>query len=307
MTPNQLKAGILKNQYPNLLVFMGKETKLKQFYITKMSSSWDKIDDYKNLNFGMKTVIPQTKYYLIDGDCLKNISQNDLVNMKSKMLQSINKYIFNYSSDSDIPSLIKTELGPYMVNFEHLNINQLLNHFKDVELSAEEFTELFEICNYDYTKIELELQKILAYTKEKRLTPSIAFEILKNEEIIDIPIGDVLFDFTNPVIRGNITQVNYWLNKIKQTDEPLLGIVKTLYDGFKNLYAVQSTQKNKDARSKIGLEQNRIYAISKNLNIYSNQELERNLKILQYVEQGIKTGQISNKYALDYLVVNLLT
>lgn len=306
MTVNQLKEKIIKNEYPNLLVFTGPETKLKTFYLSKMSNNWNKIDDYKTLNFGVKSIIAQTNYYLIDGDSFNNITQSELSNIKSKILQSTNKYVIIFYSEEKLNKTLSDELGSYEVKFEHLNINKLLEHFKHIELSDEELTELFEICGYDYIKIELEIQKILAYTKEKKLTPSIAYELLKKEEIIQIPIGDVLFNFTNPVIQGNITQVNYWLYKIKQTEEPILGIVKTLYDGFKNLYAVKATQKNKDARSKIGLEQNRIYAISKNLNIYNEKELERNLRILEFIEQGIKTGQVSEKYALDYLTVNLL-
>lgn len=306
MTVNQLKEKIIKNEYPNLLVFTGPETKLKLFYLSKMSNNWNKIDDYKTLNFGVRSIIAKTNYYLIDGDSFNNITQSELSNIKSKMLQSTNKYVIIFYSEEKLNKTLSDELGSYEVKFEHLNINKLLEHFKHIELSDEELTELFEICGYDYIKIELEIQKILAYTKEKKLTPSIAYELLKKEEIIQIPIGDVLFNFTNPVIQGNITQVNYWLYKIKQTEEPILGIVKTLYDGFKNLYAVKATQKNKDARSKIGLEQNRIYAISKNLNIYNEKELERNLRILEFIEQGIKTGQVSEKYALDYLTVNLL-
>lgn len=306
MTVNQLKEKIIKNEYPNLLVFTGPETKLKTFYLSKMSNNWNKIDDYKTLNFGVRSIIAKTNYYLIDGDSFNNITQSELSNIKSKMLQSTNKYVIIFYSEEKLNKTLSDELGSYEVKFEHLNINKLLEHFKYIELSNEELTELFEICEYDYIKIELEIQKILAYTKEKKLTPSIAYELLKKEEIIQIPIGDVLFNFTNPIIQGNITQVNYWLYKIKQTEEPILGIVKTLYDGFKNLYAVKATQKNKDARSKIGLEQNRIYAISKNLNIYNEKELERNLRILEFIEQGIKTGQVSEKYALDYLTVNLL-
>ena len=306
MTVNQLKEKIIKNEYPNLLVFTGPETKLKTFYLSKMSHNWNKISDYKTLNFGVKSIIAQTNYYLIDGDSFNNITQSELSSIKSKMLQSTNKYVIIFYSEEKLNKILSDELGSYEVKFEHLNINKLLEHFKHIELSDGELTELFEICGYDYIKIELEIQKILAYTKEKKLTPSIAYELLKKEEIIQIPIGDVLFNFTNPVIQGNITQVNYWLYKIKQTEEPILGIIKTLYNGFKNLYAVKATQKNKDARSKIGLEQNRIYVISKNLNIYNEKELERNLRILEFIEQGIKTGQVSEKYALDYLTVNLL-
>lgn len=305
MTPNQLKAGIIKNQYPNILIFTGPETYVKTFYLNKISNNWVRENDIKNISFNVKSLFPL--YYLIDGESLNSQKDADLEKLKDKLLVTgKNKYVFVYNNGEKLSKNVETIFSNYIVKFNALNQNHLLAEFSSYGLSPEEAIELFDFCNNDYLKIQNELKKIEAYTKELNISPSIAYTMLKNQDIIIKPIGDIIFNFTGAIMSGNITQANYWLEKIKQTDEPFLVILTTLYKNFKTLYLVKASEGNKQVRANIGLEQNRIWAISKNLKIYSELEIRRNLNIIQTIEEKFKLGQISEESALNYLVVNLL-
>ena len=73
------------------------------------------------------------------------------------------------------------------------------------------------------------------------------------------------------------------------------------------MLAVQGLGKNKkDASHRTGLQGWEVHNVMKNLGGYDLYSLERNLKICQKVESGIKTGNIPENIALDYMVMQCL-
>ena len=116
-----------------------------------------------------------------------------------------------------------------------------------------------------------------------------------------------LFELTDAVLYGDIDRSFKKLDEAKRKGEPAVLIASVLYTGFRNMLAVQGLGKNKkDASKRTGLLGWEVHHAIKNIGAYNLGTLERNMKLCQKVEYGIKTGKILDDIALDYLVQGCL-
>lgn len=314
---NELKRQIKTNSYPNVMLWIGPETYAKHFYRDKISNKWTYLDDISSLNTNKNSFFKNIKqYYYVDGQCLNNIPESifNKEDYKIKLLNSPNVFIFDFKSSfdengklTDGPNkFILSEFQDYIISFDKFNDRLLLKYFNYTELTDNRLLKIFKYNNNDYIKCKLELDKVMAYANENNLTSNIAFDILLKQNILIKPIGDVIFDFSNALLSGNLTTTNAWYKMLKLSNEPPLTITSLLYRQFKELYLVKLSGSNNNLLTKLNLSPAKLWVIRKELKMFSTEEIERNLKIIQFVESGIKTGQIDESFALDYLIVNIL-
>ena len=75
----------------------------------------------------------------------------------------------------------------------------------------------------------------------------------------------------------------------------------------KRLLQYQSFQGNRvDLSTRTGLSQFQIKLASRRTNNYSNGELVEMMKTIRWVERGIKLGDIDDRIAVEYILVNVL-
>ena len=68
---------------------------------------------------------------------------------------------------------------------------------------------------------------------------------------------------------------------------------------------IQSCKSN-DICKTTGLQNNQVYFNKDKTGHYSIGELVNALKIIQKIEEGIKTGKIDEQISIDYVLVNIL-
>lgn len=131
-----------------------------------------------------------------------------------------------------------------------------------------------------------------------------AFEILLKDGTIYVPPYDAVFDFVGSVLRRDI-RCFYLLDQSYQSGEATLVLLSVLYNNVKALLQVQSCH-SQDISKVTGLSGWQIKNVIDKKGFYDNDELVNLLKIIQKVENGIKTGKIDEKLAVDYILVRCL-
>jgi DNA polymerase III delta subunit len=85
-----------------------------------------------------------------------------------------------------------------------------------------------------------------------------------------------------------------------------LAIISLLGNNVKAILQVQTIEGNSNLTDITGLTGFQIKLAKEKLRYYSDMELDRMLKVLQYCEKAIKTGLMEADMVIDYLLVNIL-
>ena len=178
------------------------------------------------------------------------------------------------------------------VEFKKLD-NRILTKYikKEVSLSDKNCEELIKICENDYSRILLEIEKIKNYTG---LSPNDALEVLLKDGTIYRPSYDALFDFTAAVLERNPAKAYNLLEHSKNVGEPSLTLISVLYNNIKTLLQIQSAKDYK----KLGLNGWVVKNTIQYRDNYSNGELVRAMKLLRKCEIGIKMQKLKEKYII---------
>ncbi len=314
MNITELKNSIYYEVMPHFLIFYGDETYVKKAYFEKISPIWNTVDSLNDLSYSKNLIIKKPTYYKIDGRLLLEESKDNWESLKNKFLYSFNYFIFNFYDDSfkknkDFVSTFKD----YIIEFDFLSERLLLNRFsKQYLVSDDNLLKIIRNCNNDYISIESELNKIKCYAEEKKISEDIAYSELLKRNLLYIPIGDCLFDFLNAISSKDLNNINFMLYLIKQTPEPVLGIIKGLYKQFDVLYKVIEIDTIKDQEEKqhlfdsFKLSKGRLFYLRQQIRAFGSKNVIKNMKFLQNVEYELKVGKLDQENALDYIVLELL-
>lgn len=314
MELKELMEKINNNDVPHFLILFGEEQGVLDAYLNKIKSVVNNncvsfqylLDFYKRR--GVKSLNNSPKLCIINRD--------DTYRHEEKLWQEVSQY-FSKSKDFVVlryGTLKKSEKfyirnKKYCVEFKKLTDQTLLNHvYNNIELSENLALKLIKYCDNDYNRILLEINKIKNYSKELNLKNiDECFKLMDGAGIFHKEIGDITFELTDAILYGDIRKSFIKLDEAKRKGEPAILIASLLYTGFRNMLAVQGLGKNKkDASHRTGLQGWEVHNVMKNLGGYDLYSLERNLKICQKVEAGIKTGNIPENIALDYIVMQCL-
>ena len=307
---------INSNNIPHFLVFFGEEYEVMNIYIEKILSLGF---ERKTISTALvatqetnkKSLVKSNKCYIVvdDEDFIKQETKWEQV--KDTFEHSKNILILKYNK-LDKRSKFFKQNEDCIVEFEKLSDNVLKNYIqKKIELSDEMCERLIHICDNNYGRILLELDKIKQFQKatednDGKYAPK---SILKNfieRGIIHQDIGDITFLLTDAIMMGDMENANKYLYQAKLKDEPVIMVLSILYDNFKNMLIIQGLGKEKPTEQNTGMKNGQIWAIKKKCGAYSNAELLRNLKVIRDIEVGLKSGKIDQDIALEYAVLEIM-
>ena len=170
MDVSTLKAKIQSNQLPSYLIVSGDEWKVQQIYIKQIAKvtkrnivSIDCITDiYSQLQNKSFIFTPQIYKVrddkeLMTSEKLQKQIDNGLLgkNMLIHVLTSVDKRTKFYKAYKDS-----------IIDFERLSDSTLKKYIlKEIKLSERNVERLIEICEHDFGKILLEIDKIKNYVK----------------------------------------------------------------------------------------------------------------------------------------------
>ena len=306
---------LVNNQVPHYNIFTGEEIAVQKIYIDKI------LDEYKRVDCdSVAQALQKSRTKSLTGSNRAFIVVDDTLYMKDEKAWEIvqntftkaskNILIIIYSSIDKRSKKFLSKNDEYIVSFDRLSEDVLVKYIqKDINLSDENAQKLVELCESDYSRILLEIDKIKSYTdaNSKDIFPNDAFSILLEQGVIYQPIGDITFKLTDAVLRGELDTTEKYLKMAIEKEESPILVLSVLYTGFHNMLMVMDLGSNKkDASKRTGLTPFQVGQATKNIGGYKREEVKRALFIIQDVESGIKTGKYDMETAMQYAILEIM-
>lgn len=309
-----LKSMIKSKSIPNFMIFTGDEWLIQKVYIAQIArvkeldvvyadSILDIID-----KMSTKSLFSANHLYVLRDDRDLISEEKIYTNLTEKVGKNTLILVLN-SVDKRL-KIVKM-YSDTLFEFKPLNEAVLKQYIqKEINLSAKNCDILMEICEYNYGRCLLEIDKVRqyysVYEKDDPRTPTIdtLFTWLIEDGTIYVPPRDNLWIFIKAVLQNKMSLAFELLNELKELKVPIMSILYNLYTQTKQVLQVQ-TCTSTDVVKTTGLSTWQVHNARECVGIYSNEDLEYIMRLVQKVESGIKRGLIDEAIALDYVLVSI--
>ena len=311
MDATTVKSWIQTKQIPNFLIFAGPEWAVQKIYINKIAEVVDGTlkyvdsiaDIYNSLR--SRNLIAKKNVYVIRDD--KEIMTNEkLQGQLNGGLLGNNTLIYLLTTVDKRTKFYKTYKDA-IIDFEPLKPAVLKKYIqKEIDLSNENTEKLMEVCEYDYGRCLLEIDKIKRYGGQSRFHESNqAFEFLIEDGTIYQPPKDAIFDLVDAILDRRVDESFDLLGQSYEVGEATMVMLFVLYNNAKAVLQVQSCEE-RDVAKNTGLSGWQIMNARKHVGKYRNGELVHILRLVRECEKGIKIGQYEDGTVMEYILVNIL-
>ena len=306
---NQIKSKSPKSFY----IFTGDEIEVINIYINKIAECRNlevvRVDSLSNIysKFLSKSFVTKNYCYVLrdDKELLTQEKVWDAISVKGVQGNNI---IILVLSNVDKRSKFYKRFQDSIVEFEHLSDTVLIKYIKkEIPLNDRNCKRLIDICESDYSRILLEVDKIKQYAKgfSGNYGFDNFFQMLVDNGTIYQPPKDAIFDFVDSVLKGKSVKSFELLKNCYGVGESPIVLLSVLYNNVKQVLQVQSCT-SKDIAKTTGLSTWQVKCAKEKCGYYSIGDLVYFLKLIRRVEKGIKTGEIEEGIAVDYVLVNML-
>lgn len=313
-----LKAHLKTGNTDPFYIFTGPEVEVMRLYIRQLAKVLGA--DVKNLdsitNLAQKahsrTVLENRSVYVIrdSKDFLSDESLQAKITQKNTF--GDDAIVFVYTA-IDKRSRLYKNYQDHIVEFEPLRADVLVKYIqREVDLSEPNCRKLIEVCESDYSRILLEIDKIkrfgscmftkvggAGYDADK------AFGTLLKDGTIYRPPKDAVFDFVDAVLCDNPKRAFHLLDESYASGEATLVLLSNLYNAAKQLLQVQSYKGDGKITEATGLTPFQVKLANGRRGHFSNGDLVYLMRLTRSAEKGIKTGEIEEMMAVPYVLVNL--
>lgn len=310
-----VKQHIKDKVFDKFYIFSGDEIALQNIYINKIAQvanltikRIDSMSEIYNSKRG-RSFVNQSYCYVIrdDKDFMKYEKAWDTV----EQILGSNMLIF-LITQVDKRSKFYKHFKDKIVEFNYLDTNVLVRYIqKECGLNEKNATRLAQLCENDYSRILLEIDKIKCYREAYNQDNSnetddnqVLLWLIEDGTIYQPP-KDAIFDFVDMVLRHNILKSFELLEDCKNVGEASMVMQSVLYNNVKHLLQVQSCD-SKDISKSTGLSGWDIKLVRDKCGTYRNGQLVDALRLLRWIEKGIKTGGIEDAMSIEYFLVNFL-
>lgn len=303
MTINDVKKQIQSNKLDNYYIFSGEEIAIQNIYIRKIAETAnmkvvhaDSLSDiWESLTSPSLFNDPQVYVLRDDKDLMQVTDINIQGGILVHCLTVVDKRTKYYKTYSD-----------RIVVFEHLNAGVLLKYVqRDSALNKSNSERLIAICENDYSRLLLEIDKILCYAKIFEVSPDEAMADMLDSGAIYIPPRDAIFDFVDAVMRRDAPLAYSLLQECYAVGEANMVLVNVLYSNTKQMLQVQSFDGD-DIVASTGLTAWQIKCARSKMGKYSIGELVFMLGLLQQIQKDIVTGKIDDSMSVEYFLTEVL-
>ena len=307
MNITDVKTDIKNKAIKSYYIFAGEEIEIQRIYINKIAEVLgyevvrvDSIADVwadivSPLLFGEPRVyvVRDDKDLMQDETLQRQIDNNKLNgNVIINLITTIDKRTKWYKANSD-----------KIVLFERLSDEVLLKYIqREIALNKRNCERLIAICENDYSRILLEIDKIKRYTDKNY---DAVFEQFVKDGTIAIPPKDAVFDLVDAILKRQIKNVYYLYEQCKEIGEANMVILSVLYNNTKQVLQVQGCE-SKDICKSTGLNAWQVKCAKDKCGYYSLSELTVILKFIQKVQKDIITGRLEDSMSIDYLLAVIL-
>ena len=305
METSKIKQDIKTNSIKPYYIFTGNELKVQDIYIEKLANGKviKRIDSFeevaKRLNSGMLISIP--KCYVIRDDVEFTKEESIWGNLEAIIGQNLIIWVF---TSIDKRSKFYKHFKDLICEFNHLSEDVLLKYVqKEIPLSDRNARELIQICENDYSRILLEIDKIKQLAFNENYDE--AYVCLIEDGTIYQPPRDAIFMWADAVLKRQKLMAFGLLQECVEIGEASLVLLSVLYNNAKQVLQVQSCE-NSDISKSSGLTAWQIKCAKEKVGYYTNRELVNMMKVIQDTEKKIKIGIVPEEIATQYVLVSVL-
>lgn len=308
MTVSDVHAQLRSGQVQKFYIFTGVEWRVQRMYIEQISKMSSKevryIDSMNDIYKSLRTsLISKSCVYVVrdDHDILTN--EKLQAQLKQQTVLGDNILILLLTS-VDKRKKFYTQFKDSIVEFEPLKPQVLKKYLmREINLNDRNFEILMEVCEYDYGRCLLEIDKM------KRTGSNAYDQIFRkflNDGTIYVPPRDAVFKFVESVLKRKSDMFEL-LQESYESGEATLVLLTVLYNNAKQVLQVQSSSGNdKEIAKSTGLTPWQIKYARDKAGHYTNGELVRLMRLCQKVEKFIKIGQIDESIAVEYVILNVV-
>ena len=318
MDVSTLKAKIKTKQLPKYLIFSGTEWKVQELYIQQISKVTGKevkrvdsvssiYQQLKNRSFVKKAII-----YIVRDD--KELMQNEKLQQNIESILADNMLI-HVLTVVDKRTKYYKQYKDTIVEFEQLTDAILKKYIKkEINLSDRNCDILIDVCEHDYGRILLEIDKIKTYISTDRslfghgknsTEEDCCFEMLLKDGTIYQPPYDAIFDLVDAILDRKVNRAFDLLQQAYEVGEATMVMLSVLYNNAKAVLQVQ-TYKGNEITKATGLTAWQIKCARPHVGKYDENGLIYIVQLCQKLESGIKTGRMDEEFAMQYLLTHIM-
>lgn len=308
MNITDVKADIKNKQFSAYYIFTGEEIEVQRIYINKIAETANlpvirasSVADIWN-SLTRPSLFDNKAVYVVRDD--KDFQSNE------KLQEQLNNDIFNGNililllTNIDKRTKLWKAFNERIIAFEHLSIDILTKYIqRDIALNKTCCERLIDICDNDYSRILLEIDKITRYTEVEDINER--FKRLVEQGVIYTPPKDAIFDLVDAILLRQVNKVYNLLSQCYAVGEANMVILSVLYTNAKQVLQVQSCD-SRDIAKSTGLTAWQIKCAQARANHYSIGELVNILRLIQRIQHDIVTGLMEDEVSVEYLLVNIL-
>lgn len=309
-----LKSHIKLKTLPTFLIFSGDEWKVQQIYIEQISRVTGKrcvrIDSIGEVfqKLSGKSFVKESVIYIVRDD--KELMQNEKLQQRIEKVLGDNMLILLLTNVDKRTKFYKSYKAS-ICDFERLSDKMLEKYaLREISLSKRNLQRLIEICEHDYGRMLLEIDKMKWFMLDAEIQgydmdADEAFETLVKDGTIHVPAKDAIFDFVDAVLNRQCNNSFELLQECYDVGEATMVMLTVLYNNAKAVLQVQTCKTN-DISKTTGLTGWQIKNAKAHLHKYTDAELVNMLRLIQECESGIKTGQIEEPVVMQYILARVL-
>lgn len=319
MDVSTLKSHIKLKTIPSFLIFGGEEWKVQEIYIQQIAkatgfetkridSITDVMSNLRNRSFFKNPII-----YIVRDD--KELMQNEKIQALIEGGLLGDNILILLLTNIDKRTKFYKQFKERICLFERLSDSLLKKYaLKEIKLSESDLERLIDICEHDYGRMLLEIDKIKMYQRStvdgqwdgvSMLSTHDCFKNLVEDGTIYNPPYDAIFDLVSAILDRKVNRAFDLLQQSYAMGEATLVILSVLYKGAKAVLQIQ-TYEGDNLSKATGLSGWEIKSAKPHVNKYGDGELIYILQLIQKIERGIKTGRMEDEFAMQYLLTHIM-
>ena len=306
---NDIKSGSVRDFY----IFNGDEWKVQEIYINQLAKAKNlRIKRINSINdiyvqLRNKSFLSSDFCYVVRDDEAFISNEQLWSQVKNSKIFAGNIYILQLTNLDKRTKFYKAFQDEICI-FEHLEPRILKKYIqKEIDLNDKNCQALMEICEYDYGRCLLEIDKIKRYAQGfvGDYGYDNFFRMLVEDGAIYQPPKDAIFDFVDAVLRKKVNLSLELLQECYDIGEATMVMLTVLFNNVRSTLQVQ-TYHGDNLSKATGLTGWEIKLAKSHIGYYTDDWLEYMLLEIQRVESGIKQGKIEEEFAMRYLLGQIM-
>lgn len=312
MQLRELKEQIVKKRINKFYLFTGEEVAIMDIYIQKIAASsglnLKRVESLAAIFSKLQnnSILSKSSCFVIRDDKDFLVQENIWPGITSGVTQGDNIIILVYTRLDKRGKFYK-QCSDSIVEFEKLAPEVLAKYIqKEIGLPPKQGEELAEVCDFDYSRILLECDKLKHFSTARKCSISDAYSAAISEKIIHTSPKDVIFDFVDAICKRNVGKVYLLMKDLLAIGESPLAVISVLYNNMRAMLLLRGAGEAPNISDRTGLTPFQVKLAKEKGNNYSIEELTRAIRIIRETERGIKIGKIDAESSIDYILCNVL-